>query len=95
MKFTFAQIEAFAAVAEAGTFHAAARRLNLTQPAVSQRIHELEEAIQLPLFIRGGGRIRLTNEGVALVDYPGAFFRQRTSCRVIFEVAIRCTECFA
>lgn len=69
MKFTFAQIEAFAAVAEAGTFHAAARRLNLTQPAVSQRIHELEEAIQLPLFIRGGGRIRLTNEGVALVDY--------------------------
>jgi LysR family transcriptional regulator (chromosome initiation inhibitor) len=45
-------LEALAAVAEHGGFERAARRLNLTQSAVSQRIRQLEETLGQPVFAR-------------------------------------------
>jgi DNA-binding transcriptional LysR family regulator len=69
MRFTLAQIEAFTRIVETGTFQAAARQLNLTQPTVSQRIRELEKAIGGELFLRNGPRIQLTPEGSALIDH--------------------------
>jgi len=69
MRFTIAQIEAFSSIVDTGSFSAAARRLNLTQPTISQRIRELESAIGASLFFRRGPRILLTPEGQALVDY--------------------------
>jgi DNA-binding transcriptional LysR family regulator len=69
MKFTLAQIEAFARIVENGSFHGAARQLNRTQPTVSQRVRELETAIGAPLFLRHGPRIQLTAEGHALIEY--------------------------
>lgn len=45
-------LEALAAVAEEGGFERAARRLNLTQSAVSQRIRQLEEALGQPVLAR-------------------------------------------
>jgi len=69
MRFTLAQIEAFARIVETGTFQGAARQLNLTQPTVSQRIRELEKAIGSKLFLRNGPRIQLTPEGTALIDH--------------------------
>jgi DNA-binding transcriptional LysR family regulator len=69
LRFTLAQIEAFSYIVEAGSFLGAARKLNLTQPTISQRIRELESAIGVPLFTRHGPRVQLTPEGHALVEY--------------------------
>ncbi|MGE6786181.1 LysR family transcriptional regulator [Ensifer adhaerens] len=56
-------LRAFVAVAESGQITKAARRLNLTQSAVSQQIGRLEQQIGMILFERLANRIRLTPEG--------------------------------
>ncbi|MEO6749334.1 MAG: LysR family transcriptional regulator [Casimicrobiaceae bacterium] len=69
MKVTLSQLKAFERIVRLGSFHAAARELGLTQPSVSQRIRELEAALNTPLFVRRGPRVSLTAEGHALVEY--------------------------
>lgn len=62
------QIEAFLAVAEAGSFSAAARKMAATQPALSQAVRELEDQLALRLFTRTTRRVDLTAAGAALRD---------------------------
>lgn len=59
-------IEAFSAVISTGSFSAAARQLGVSQPAISQLIKVLEEAIGAPLFIRRNGAIFPTNRAETL-----------------------------
>jgi DNA-binding transcriptional LysR family regulator len=66
MRLTLAQIETFYWIARLGSFHAAARRLHLTQPSISGRIRELERDLGCTLFDRIGGRARLTEAGKAI-----------------------------
>ena len=61
-------IVAFEAAARLSSFTAAARELHLTQPAVSQRIVELEADLGVPLFVREHRGVRLTREGTRLYD---------------------------
>ena len=61
------QLAAFAAVYEQGGFSAAAEQLHLTQPAVSKRVRQLEEALGVTLFDRVGRRVALTEAGRALL----------------------------
>ncbi len=56
-------LETFLCVAETGGFHAAARKLNITQTAVSARIRLIEETTGKPLFSRGAGGTTLTDFG--------------------------------
>jgi DNA-binding transcriptional LysR family regulator len=63
------QLETLAEVAESGSFLAAARKLGLTQPAVSLRIHELEQALGLRLIERVGRRAQPTTAGATLLGY--------------------------
>lgn len=56
-------LEAFLLVAQLGSFRAAAARLNLTQPAISQRIAELERSIGAQLIERTSRACRLTPRG--------------------------------
>ena len=56
-------LETFLCVAETGGFHAAARKLNVTQTAVSARIRQIEETTGKPLFTRGAGGTTLTDFG--------------------------------
>ncbi|WP_431282417.1 LysR family transcriptional regulator [Humitalea sp. 24SJ18S-53] len=58
-----AALRAFALVAETGSLTAAAARLNVTQPAVSRRLRELEETLGLRLVHRGANALRLTEAG--------------------------------
>ena len=69
MYVTLGQLRAFERIVRLGSFHAAAAELNLSQPSVSQRIRELEAALQTPLFVRRGPRVGLTAEGHALIEY--------------------------
>ncbi|MCJ7873439.1 LysR family transcriptional regulator [Phaeobacter sp. J2-8] len=50
------QLRAFHAVIVTGSVTAAAERLNLTQPAISKQLSDLEHAIRLRLFDRRSGR---------------------------------------
>src|SRR5438876_42621 len=62
-------LETFAEAAERGSFTAAARHLNITQAAVSQRVQALERELGVPLFRRTGGKVELTDAGRRLHDY--------------------------
>jgi LysR family transcriptional regulator (chromosome initiation inhibitor) len=53
MRFEYPLLEALAAVVREGTFEAAARALNITQSAVSQRVKLLEEKTGAVLIVRG------------------------------------------
>lgn len=55
------------AVAEAGTFSAAARRLGLAQGTVSETVLDLERRLGTRVFRRGGQRVALTAAGEALL----------------------------
>src|SRR5688572_21602871 len=59
----------FSKAAELGSFTAAARALGLSQAAVSQRVHALEQSVDKALFERRGGRVLLTDAGRKLYDY--------------------------
>lgn len=61
------QLQAFIAVAEAGSFSVAAEQLHLTQPAVSKRIAALEALLDSALFDRLGRNVQLTEAGRALL----------------------------
>lgn len=63
MRITLVQVEAFYWAARLGGFHAAARHLHLTQPAISARIRELESILEVPLFERAKQRVSLTAAG--------------------------------
>ena len=54
--------------AELGSFTRAANALNLTQPAVSHHIKELEQQLGVTLFLRKKGQIQLTPEGEIVVQ---------------------------
>jgi len=59
----YAQLKAFHAVAKWGGFSRGAAKINLTQPAVSDHIHNLEENYGIQLLIRGHRSVTLTEIG--------------------------------
>ena len=68
-------LRSFLAVAEAGSFSAAAKTVNLTQSAVSLHIKRLEQRLGRRLFARTSRSVRLTEEGGALVPYAKRLLR--------------------
>ena len=63
------QLETLAAVADRGSFSAAAEALGISQPAVSQQIQTLERDIGSPLIDRSGRRARLTERGEVVLRH--------------------------
>ena len=64
----------FAAVVEHGGFTKAAAALNLSQPAISKSLAELERQLKLPLIDRGGRSLKLTDPGRALYERARELF---------------------
>ncbi|MFT5782132.1 MAG: DNA-binding transcriptional LysR family regulator [Pseudomonas sp.] len=62
-----ANLNAFIAIAETGSFSLAGERLFLTQPAISKRIAGLEQQLNVRLFDRLGRAVSLTEAGRALL----------------------------
>ncbi|GFM75611.1 LysR family transcriptional regulator [Pseudomonas cichorii] len=62
-------LHTFSLVIVHGSFSAAAERLNLTQPAVSLQVRQLEEHLNLRLIERVGKRIKPTSAGSTLLEH--------------------------
>lgn len=60
-------LAALVTIADTGSVRAAASALGRTQPAVTQAIRRLEEAVGFPLLDRSGYRARLTEQGDTFV----------------------------
>jgi DNA-binding transcriptional LysR family regulator len=65
-------LKAFLLVAETGSFSLAAQKLHLTQPAVSKRVAQLEQQLDIDLFDRIGRNISMTEAGQALLPHAKA-----------------------
>ena len=66
--FDAAGLRVMRAIAEHGSFTAAAHSLGYTQPAVSQMVRRLEQRTGTPLVERSGRTVRLTEAGRLLAD---------------------------
>jgi DNA-binding transcriptional LysR family regulator len=64
----------FHAVAQAGSMTLGAERLDISQPAVSKQVQELERALGVHLFDRVGRRVHLSQAGEILADYARRVF---------------------
>jgi DNA-binding transcriptional LysR family regulator len=63
------RLRVFCAVVETASFSEAARRLHLSQPAVSLQVQALERAFETVLFDRSGKVLRLTASGEVVHQY--------------------------
>ena len=68
------QLRALHAFAQVGSFAGAAQRLHLTQSAISHAIRKLEASAGVPLVIRHGSKVQLTEDGVHLCEACEAVF---------------------
>ena len=66
---TIRHLQIFVAVADCGKMRAAAERLHISQPSVSQAVRELESYYNIKLFERLSQRIYITETGKTLLPY--------------------------
>ena len=96
----FRQLEAFRHVILTGTTKEAAKRMFVTQPAVSRLINALEEELGFPLFNRLKGRLQPTGTGLRFYEaveqnFLGLERLDQTAARIRLseprELKIACT----
>lgn len=73
----FEQIEAFTTLIETGSFHAAAARLGISQPTVSQRLQRLESTLSCNLLERARDGCRPTPAAEAFLPHARALLQLR------------------
>ncbi|WP_425046020.1 LysR substrate-binding domain-containing protein [Primorskyibacter sp. S87] len=74
MKFKLRQLEAFRAVAQAGSVTGAAAELGVSQPAVSRLLADFSKSVDLPLFRRESGNLIPTAEAEYMLAEIGRVF---------------------
>jgi LysR family pca operon transcriptional activator len=65
----FRHLDAFSAIARARSFKAAAQQLNLTQPAISKTLKELEDILGVVVMKRSRAGVALTPEGEVFLQF--------------------------
>lgn len=73
-------LKVFVAAAQTGSFGAAARKLQTTQPTITRRMDDLEARLGARLFNRGLRGVSLTEAGELV--YDRALTMQRASCEI-------------
>lgn len=63
------QLHTFSEVVDAGSFSTAAARLELSQPAVSLQVRQLEQRLNVRLIERVGKRLKPTSAGLTLLEH--------------------------
>jgi DNA-binding transcriptional LysR family regulator len=85
MDIDFHELQVFGAVADERSFSRAARKLGRTQPAVSQAVRRLEQALGEPLFDRSTRDGAMTEAGRVLREYARRLLQLATEA----ETAVR------
>lgn len=70
------QLRTLVAIADLGTFSAAAQALHLAQPTVSLHVSDLESRLNAALVLRGGRRVQPTPAGAVLVERARRLLRE-------------------
>lgn len=86
-RLTTTNLELAVWIARLGSFTAAAERMHTTQPAVSARVKDLEDALGHPLFTRQGRGVELTPEGREFVSKAESVLKQLDELSVSFSKA--------
>src|SRR6516165_2324757 len=74
MNINLNHLAVFHAVAQAGSMTRGAERLDISQPAVSKQVQELESSLRVHLFDRIGRRVYLSQAGEILADFATKLF---------------------
>ena len=86
LNITLQQLKGFVTVAQLLSFTKAAKRMYISQPAISLQIQALEEQLGAPLFDRSGGRkIKLTEKGEMLWDIAKPLVYELQSLKKRFD----------
>lgn len=85
MHLTLKQLKVFEAVAEYRSYTEAAKRLHMTQPAVSMQVKHLELQAGLTLFDRLGKKISITHAGEELLHYSKSIHQQLEEVEQVLE----------
>ncbi|MGX9150322.1 LysR family transcriptional regulator [Corynebacterium striatum] len=85
----------FLALARTGSVTAAAEQLGITQPALSRQLRRFEEELELELFERAAGVLRLNEAGKALIPVCQQLVADNNELRRRFQRcnAARCAPC--
>lgn len=83
------QLQTLVAIADRGSFQAAAESLGLTQSAVSMQIKALEDELRTTLFERRGPSIQLTPEGSKFLDMAQPLVESIDSLNERFRKEVR------
>ncbi len=79
------QLQTFVMVASEGSMTAAADKLFLTQPAVSQQMKNMEDDLGVELIVRGSKQIKMTAQGEVLYEHA----KKILSLAQVAEVSIK------
>ena len=79
------RLRVFETVAQTRNFTAAARLLDISQPAVSQNIAELEKAVGCQLFDRSRSEIALTDRGEVFLLYVRRILKAYEDLNTVFD----------
>ena len=80
-----AQLDAFIAAADCGSFSRAAELLSVAQPSLSNRIQSLEREVGQVLFERMGRGVKLTDAGRAFLPYAQRMMRTLNDGLMVLE----------
>jgi DNA-binding transcriptional LysR family regulator len=78
-------LRSFVAIAETGSFTAAAHRVHRTQSAVSMQIKRLEELLGRELFAREGRAVSLTRDGELLLGHARRILHAHLQALAAFD----------
>ncbi len=85
MNIRMEQYKIFYVTAKCGSFSDAAKKLFITQSAVSQQIRSLEQELGVALFVRGKKGAKLTSQGELLFHYAERAILEIESAENLFE----------
>ena len=74
------QLRYFAKAAETLNFSDAARALNIAQSSLSQQIRQLEDELNVQLFLRNSHSIQLTEAGELMLPYALRTIHDAQNC---------------
>lgn len=79
------RLRVFKTVCQEKSFTLAAHRLDISQPAVSQNIAELERNLGFKLFFRSASEVRLTEKGQEFENYADMILHWYEVTRDVFQ----------